>query len=139
MSTRRCVHCGRRYRPTGARQQYCRDRCKQAARRVRLGRTEPVRVKRQAAAWPPLRELPPTTWQDKAACRGLDPEWWFPELPPGALGATHELAKAICSRCPVRGPCLEFAVETRQAFGIWGAATAEERAERARAAAEAGR
>jgi WhiB family redox-sensing transcriptional regulator len=36
-------------------------------------------------------------------------------------------AKAICSRCLVRGECLAFAIRTRQMHGIWGGLTEEER------------
>ncbi|HEX9520350.1 MAG TPA: WhiB family transcriptional regulator [Streptosporangiaceae bacterium] len=33
----------------------------------------------------------------------------------------------ICTRCPVRVKCLEFALATQQAYGIWGGTSEEER------------
>jgi WhiB family redox-sensing transcriptional regulator len=36
-------------------------------------------------------------------------------------------AKAVCAACPVRRPCLDFALATRQPYGIWGGMTPEER------------
>ena len=35
--------------------------------------------------------------------------------------------KAVCAACPVKELCLEFALETREAEGIWGGTTARER------------
>jgi WhiB family redox-sensing transcriptional regulator len=34
--------------------------------------------------------------------------------------AREERAKAICRTCPVREPCLEYALRIREAHGIWG-------------------
>ena len=45
-----------------------------------------------------------------------------------------ELAKAICATCPVQQECLDFALKTRQEFGIWGGTTEDERRALARAA-----
>jgi WhiB family redox-sensing transcriptional regulator len=40
----------------------------------------------------------------------------------------HEMAaKAVCARCPVSRRCLDWAVSTQQAYGIWGGATNVER------------
>lgn len=53
-------------------------------------------------------------WQKLAACRGLDPELFFPtrgdSVPPEV--------KETCASCPVRADCLEFGLWERQ--GIWG-------------------
>jgi len=54
-------------------------------------------------------------WRHQAACRGIDPEIFFPdEEAPG------DTAKAVCVRCPVRQPCLEWALATREKEGVWG-------------------
>ena len=66
-------------------------------------------------------ELP--TWRDDAACLGMDPDLFFP--PPGWYGA--EEAKAICQGCPVRAECLEYALQTRPVYGIWGGLNHNER------------
>ncbi|MGH3294030.1 MAG: WhiB family transcriptional regulator [Trebonia sp.] len=38
-------------------------------------------------------------------------------------------AKAACACCLVRRQCLAFALRTRQAYGIWGGMTEEERSQ----------
>lgn len=66
-------------------------------------------------------------WRQRAACHGKDPEMFFPIGLAGPALAQVAQAKAICARCPVRAACLRFAVRTRQAYGIWGGLTEEER------------
>lgn len=61
-------------------------------------------------------------WRQRGACRGLDPDIFYPPTDDEA-----DAAKAVCEECPVREPCLEFALSTREAEGIWGGATARER------------
>jgi WhiB family redox-sensing transcriptional regulator len=63
----------------------------------------------------------------RAACLHVDPELFFPAMrdPAGQLRAKK--AKAFCACCPARGKCLAYALTTRQKYGIWGGATAEER------------
>ena len=36
-------------------------------------------------------------------------------------------AKEICDECPVREPCLEFALTVREKHGVWGGRTERER------------
>ena len=59
---------------------------------------------------------------DDAACRGLDPDLFYAES-----GAAVLRAKTLCSRCPARAACLEWAIK-REEFGVWGGLTARERA-----------
>lgn len=61
-------------------------------------------------------------WQERALCRGCDPNLWFPEL--GDDGAN---AKAICATCPVADECLAGAIERGERFGIWGGVATKER------------
>jgi WhiB family redox-sensing transcriptional regulator len=61
-------------------------------------------------------------WRRHAACRGLDPEIFYP-----ALDDDVEDAKAICTHCAVRETCLEFALQVREKEGVWGGATEKER------------
>lgn len=63
-------------------------------------------------------------WMDDARCVGGDPDVFFP--PPGNSEQAQE-ARVICRRCPVRGDCLEYALEHRIGQGIWGGKTARER------------
>lgn len=62
------------------------------------------------------------SWSARAACHGLDPRIFFP-------GDDDEAgpAKAICDRCPVREPCLEYALGEREREGVWGGCTERER------------
>lgn len=55
-------------------------------------------------------------WKDDAACRDEDQDLFFPEseiyIDPTTL--------AICAACPVREPCLEYALVNNEEYGIWG-------------------
>jgi len=62
------------------------------------------------------------SWRQAAACQGVDPEVFYPFSDEEA-GA----AKAVCERCAVRQPCLEFALTSRERDGVWGGATERER------------
>ena len=66
-------------------------------------------------------------WRSVAACQCADPELFFPISNTGKSQEQIAKAKAICARCPVGRECLAFALRTRQAYGIWGGATEEER------------
>ncbi len=54
-------------------------------------------------------------WRELAACRGAGLEVFFP-----GRGEPAEPARRICARCPVREPCLDYAVSNRIVHGIWG-------------------
>jgi WhiB family redox-sensing transcriptional regulator len=60
-------------------------------------------------------------WHSAAACRSWDPDLFFPISLTGAP-AERQIAKAkeVCAWCPVRTDCLDFALRTRQAYGVWG-------------------
>jgi WhiB family redox-sensing transcriptional regulator len=62
------------------------------------------------------------TWRQHAACRGLDPEIFYP-----ATDEEADVAKAICKVCAIRQACLEHALGSRERDGIWGGATEKER------------
>jgi WhiB family redox-sensing transcriptional regulator len=61
-------------------------------------------------------------WQDRAACRTIPVELFFPPAEQEA-----DDAKLICEACSVREPCLEFAIAAGERFGIWGGLTPQER------------
>jgi WhiB family redox-sensing transcriptional regulator len=62
-------------------------------------------------------------WQARAACRGPHTSLFFP---PSHFERKEDKerresqAKAICATCPVRKPCLEYALRIREPHGIWG-------------------
>ena len=62
------------------------------------------------------------TWRDHAACRGIDPEIFYPVSDEEA-----DPAKTICDHCSVRTLCLEYALTFRERDGVWGGATERER------------
>ncbi|NNN20854.1 MAG: WhiB family transcriptional regulator [Acidimicrobiales bacterium] len=64
------------------------------------------------------------TWRNKAACRGLDPDVFYPDPEDDALALE---AKGVCEICPVRQACLEYALSHREKEGVWGGATERER------------
>ena len=61
-------------------------------------------------------------WRSLGACRGLDPELFFPETEEQA-----DVAKMICKGCDVRILCLEHALASREKVGVWGGTTERER------------
>lgn len=63
-------------------------------------------------------------WQDLSLCSEVDTELFFAEK--GASSTVRE-AKSICRRCDVESTCLEWALETREQFGVLGGKTARER------------
>lgn len=80
-------------------------------------------------------------WQELAACNEYDNVLFFGEEGESELEkqARERRAKAVCHRCPVQDPCLEFAMETNQKYGIWGGLTDKERASLKRRRARARR
>ena len=66
-------------------------------------------------------------WRQRAACRLMPADMFFPVGVTGAACEEVEAAKAVCRACEVAGDCLEFALRTRQEFGVWGGADEEER------------
>jgi WhiB family transcriptional regulator, redox-sensing transcriptional regulator len=66
-------------------------------------------------------------WRQHAACRREDPDLFFPIGASGPALLQTEQAKAVCRRCPVRGSCLEWAMETDQTLGVWGGLSETER------------
>ena len=69
-------------------------------------------------------------WQGRAACRGSDAGLFFA---PGSSEQKEEkdarevIAKSFCADCPVRKECLDFALDTREPYGIWGGLNETER------------
>ena len=64
-------------------------------------------------------------WMTDAECLSAPIELFFPERP-DAYKAIQK-ARKICDGCPVRLPCLEYALETGS-VGIWAGTGPRERA-----------
>lgn len=79
---------------------------------------------------PAQRSAPGTErrdWWLLAACREADPELFFPVTAHGPGARETARAKAVCATCRVRRQCLQFALATHQAHGVWGGTTEDER------------
>jgi WhiB family redox-sensing transcriptional regulator len=61
-------------------------------------------------------------WRELAACRGADLGLFFP-----GRGEPAGPARQVCAACPVRQPCLDYAITNRINHGIWGGLTEQER------------
>jgi WhiB family redox-sensing transcriptional regulator len=94
-----------------------RDTAAQRARRAR--RNPPQR--------PPGRPTPAAL--TAAACKGAALNLFFgPDAEFVAARKQREAeAKAICAGCSVRDACLAYALDTGQAYGIWGGVNEDER------------
>ena len=66
-------------------------------------------------------------WRANAACRGTDPELFFPDDDSGPARARIKQAKTICRGCPVSVSCLNWALTSGEEGGIWGGLTEAER------------
>jgi hypothetical protein len=80
---------------------------------------------------------------DQALCKGADISLWFPDFETeegeqvfddgtvfesyGDTTDFYEAARSICSVCPMKDPCLEYAMEHRIRFGMYGGMTPIER------------
>ncbi|MFR9802787.1 WhiB family transcriptional regulator [Pseudonocardia sp. RS010] len=67
-------------------------------------------------------------WRNEAACRGQEPELFFPVGNAGPALAQTAKAKAVCARCPVRRQCRDWA-RAHEDSGVWGGEDEYERRE----------
>jgi WhiB family redox-sensing transcriptional regulator len=68
-----------------------------------------------------------TDWMTDGKCRELPPETFFP-----SDGVGVDSARRICVDCPVKAPCLEYAIENHIDHGVWGGTSERERRRLAR-------
>ena len=57
-----------------------------------------------------------TIWMAEGNCAHEKPTVFFP-----SDGVGVEVARRICATCPVKEPCLEYALEQRIDHGVWAA------------------
>ena len=70
------------------------------------------------------------SWQPVALCRGNHSHLFFPPSTAERKDERErreERAKSICGVCPVNMQCLDYAMEIREPYGIWGGLTESER------------
>jgi WhiB family transcriptional regulator, redox-sensing transcriptional regulator len=68
------------------------------------------------------------------SAKGQDPDLWHPD---NGNRADAEAAKAICQKCPARVPCLQWAIDANEQYGVWGGTTPRERIALRKARAQA--
>lgn len=75
-------------------------------------------------------EVAVTNWQLRGLCRGNHAHLFFP---PSTFERKDERqrreirAKSICQVCPVQSECVEYALDIREPYGIWGGLTESDR------------
>jgi WhiB family redox-sensing transcriptional regulator len=73
---------------------------------------------------PTLRDLDPTRWHNRAACRDLPSSLWLDDYTQGRASR----AVLVCRSCPVQRTCLAAALVFGDEYGICGGTTTTERA-----------
>lgn len=76
---------------------------------------------------------PEAEWRELARCRSHPAVLFFglDDLEtPAERRIREEAAKRICAECQVRQECLEYALATKEPYGIWGGLTEVERKSR---------
>ncbi len=63
-----------------------------------------------------------TEWMAEGNCREELPSLFFP-----SDGVGVEVARRVCEGCPVKAPCLEYALANGIDHGVWGGASERER------------
>jgi len=63
-----------------------------------------------------------TEWMAQGRCKDMDPAVFFP-----SDGVGVKLAQLVCARCPVKAPCLEYALRCRVGDGVWGGTSERQR------------
>lgn len=66
-------------------------------------------------------------WRNRAACKDVDPELFFPIGNVGPALDQIKEAQRVCAGCGVRDVCLQWALESGQDSGVWGGLSEEER------------
>lgn len=68
-------------------------------------------------------------WRHHAACRGVDPETFFPIARRGTPAYDVDVlhAKRVCRRCPVVAECLTSALDRGDDDAVIGGTTPDER------------
>jgi len=67
--------------------------------------------------------LPPA-WTKEARCAEVDTEMFFPDK--GDITSATS-ARKICNGCEVKQQCLEYALDNREVYGIWGGTNERDR------------
>lgn len=68
-------------------------------------------------------------WAERAACRDMPPSLFHvPDYVPDDIAAEFENeALAVCSTCPVKVSCLDWAIDNEEEYGVLGGTRERER------------
>ena len=91
--------------------------------RARIPRPQEVAAaRRDPRLMRAVTERHDNAWRTRGACQAVDPETFFP-----VPMAPADVAVELCTRCPVAGACLAWALSVGDCHGVWGGTTARER------------
>jgi hypothetical protein len=68
--------------------------------------------------WRLVEERKPFRPEERPACTGLGPDWFYPPV-----GENPSKALGICRGCPARLECLQHALDNNEDEGMWGGVT----------------
>ena len=72
-----------------------------------------------------------TEWREKGKCWGKttspSSDYWYAEDDDDDKQRKNKIAKSYCEACPVKKECLQFALDNKEEYGIWGGMTTRER------------
>lgn len=76
-----------------------------------------------------MSDLLPLPWMADGLCHqaGMPDDWYVTNPGRERHDTQQAVALTICAKCPVRETCLEYALDSRDEWGIWGGKTARER------------
>jgi len=66
-------------------------------------------------------------WLDAASCRTVDPEIFFADTTDEKSRRQIKEARDICGSCLVMNECLDYAIQNKIPYGIFGGLDPEER------------
>lgn len=66
-------------------------------------------------------------WWDHAVCAAKPTELFFGAREAAKTAASNRAAKKVCATCSVQDPCLNYALDNNERWGVWGGLTPRER------------
>ena len=66
---------------------------------------------------------PAAAWRDRAACRGLHPDLFYPPT----TAEQERVAAQYCAECSARFSCLAYALTRDEMHGVWGGTSEQTR------------
>ena len=80
-----------------------------------------VTIRNRQVVPPTARSTWVKDWAKHAVCSKAQPDALF------VRGGAQQVAKQVCTRCPVVAQCLADSLDNRTEFGVWGGMTERQR------------